>query len=258
MPSSQGACRSRQGVTCRARRARRGFTLLESLIVVAVVALLASAAIPMASKALTSAARKATRTELVQLGVAAQDYFRDTGAAPASIEELQRARYLDVPDADVSAPSADFATDAWSRAYRLKRSGDVLSITSSGPDAAADTADDVHVLVDFTPIRREVTLAELETIQRALEIHAAAAGSSSSAEPCPSSAAGSAVVGATSCPPWSETLAALVSAGLLEGDERYRADAWGNPYEARPDGSSLFGRIVSTSIAASSAKIAPR
>jgi prepilin-type N-terminal cleavage/methylation domain-containing protein len=225
-----------------ARRSRRGFTLLESLIVVAVVALLASAAIPMASKALTSSARKATRAELVQLGVAAQDFFRDTGGVPASIEELERARYLDAPAADLAAPPSDFATDAWSRPYRLKRAGDVLSIASSGPDAAAETADDLHILVDFTPIRREQTLAELEAIQRAVTIHAerdASDGVLAGAATC-----------ATRCAPWSETLAALVGDGLLDDAETYRADAWGNPYEARPDGSSRAGRIVSTSIAA--------
>ena len=227
-----------------ARRSRQGFTLLESLIVVAVVALLASAAIPMASKALSSSARKATRAELVQLGVAAQDCFRDTGVVPSSIDELQRARYLTVPDADASQPATDFATDEWSRAYRLKRSGDVLSITSSGPDAAADTADDVHILVDFTPIRREQTLAELAAIQRAVALHA-------ERHPADAAPQGSESSSAKRCAPWSETLAALVAGGFLDSADAYRADAWGNPYESRPDGASRLGRIVSTSIAAS-------
>lgn len=218
------------------RRSRRGFTLLESLIVVAVVALLASAAIPMASKALSSAARKATRTELVQLGVAAQECFRDTGVAPASIDELERGQYLPEDGAQPGRPAADFATDAWSRAYRLKRSGDVLSITSAGPDAALDTADDVHILVDFTPIRREQTLAELETIQCAVAAHHGLHGADT---PLPAT--------------WSEALCALVEGGYLDSDEPYRTDAWGNPYEARPEGQSRLVRVVSTSIAASPA-----
>jgi len=216
-----------------ARPARRGFTLLESLIVVAVVALLASAAIPMASKALSSAARKATRTELVQLGVAAQDCFRETGAAPASIEDLKSGHYLPETVAQGARPALDPARDAWSRAYRFKRSGDVLSITSAGPDAAMDTPDDVHILVDFTPIRREQTLAELEAIQRAITLHDGLHGSDT---PRPAT--------------WSAVLCTLVEGGFLESAEPYGTDAWGNPYEARPEGTSRLGRIVSTSIAA--------
>jgi prepilin-type N-terminal cleavage/methylation domain-containing protein len=233
-----------------ARRSRRGFTLLESLIVVAVMALLASAAIPMASKALSSSARKATRAELVQLGVAAQEFFRDTAAVPASIEELQRGPYLTAPDADASRPATDFATDAWSRPYRLKRSGDVLSITSSGPDAASDTPDDVHILVDFTPIRREETLKELETIRRAVSLFAQQRAADETLAGASSSANRSDGSSTKRCAPWSETLAALVAGGFLDSADTYRADAWGNAYEARPDGSGRIGRIVSTSIAA--------
>lgn len=227
-----------------ARPARRGFTLLESLIVVAVVVLLASAAIPMASKAFSNAARKATRDELVQIGAAMQDYFRDTGSAPASIADIERGSeaagragpYLLRASVDTQAAVPDFTTDAWSRDYRLKLSGDVLSITSAGPDAVLDTADDLRILVDFTPIRREQTLEELAAIHQAIARHDGRPGSS---EPLPGE--------------WSQALAQLVAGGFLPAAAPYRADAWGNPYEGVRDAASRLVRVVSTSIASPAA-----
>lgn len=222
------------------RYARGGFTLLEALLVVAVLAMLAGAAIPLASKALTSAARRATREELVQLGVAAQAHFRDTHAAPRAIADLETASgadgwdgpYLTAAASDVEG-AADFASDAWSRAYRLKSAGDVLTITSAGPDGALDTPDDLRIQADFTPLRREETLDELAEIRRALTLYNGLRGAD---RPLPGS--------------WSAALTRLVDAGLLTDHDTYATDAWGNPYVAEPDGVAPLVRVVSTSVGA--------
>lgn len=221
--------------------ARGGFTLLEALLVVAVLAMLAGAAIPLASKALTSAARRATREELVRIGVAAQEHFRDTHAAPRTIRDLETASgaagwdgpYLDGAVRDPDRTDADFALDAWSRAYRLKVAGDLLTVTSAGPDAALDTPDDVRIQADFTPIRREETGLELEAIRRALASYNGLRGAD---RPLPGS--------------WREALPRLVDAGLLPDHDTYLSDAWGNAYAAEPDGVAPLVRVVSTSVGA--------
>ncbi|MCY2960922.1 MAG: prepilin-type N-terminal cleavage/methylation domain-containing protein [Planctomycetota bacterium] len=225
--------------------ARGGFTLLEILIVVAVMAMLAGAAIPVASKALSSAARKATREELVQLGTAAQEYFRDTGVAPAQILDLERkgdadgwaGPYLAGAMQDPLATSSGYTTDAWSRAYRAKTTGDVMTITSAGPDAALDTDDDVRIQVDFTPIRREETLADLKTINQAITLYNGLHGAD---QPLPGT--------------WSKALGMLVTAGFLPEAESYTNDAWGNAYVGDPDGKSPLVRAASTSIANTSSQ----
>jgi prepilin-type N-terminal cleavage/methylation domain-containing protein len=224
--------------------ARAGFTVLEAMIAIAVLAMLAAAAIPVATRAITSSARKSTRVELVQLGSAARSYFRDTSAAPRRIRDFVHAPdatgwagpYL--PDTDGHDPegSWDFASDAWSHEYRLANAGDVLTITSAGPDAALDTRDDVRIHIDFTPIRRAETLAELEAIQRAVELYDEALGA-----------------GAPLCADWSRSLAALVDAGFLSDRETYATDAWGNPYVGEPVGREPLVLVVSTSISIPSA-----
>ncbi len=220
--------------------ARRGFTLLEILIVVAVMAMLAAAAIPVASKALSSAARKATREELVQVGAAAQEYFRDTNVAPQEILDLERdssatgwaGPYLAGAMQDQLAVGSSYATDAWSRDYRLKLAGDVMTITSSGADAALDTDDDVRLQVDFTPIRREETLEELETINRAVMLYNGVHG-----------------VDAPLSSAWKSALTKLVDSGFLPDFDAYAEDAWGNLYVGDPVGKSPLVRVASSSVA---------
>jgi prepilin-type N-terminal cleavage/methylation domain-containing protein len=224
--------------------ARAGFTALEAMIAIAVLAMLAAAAMPVATRAITSSARKATRAELVQLGTAAQSYFRDTSAAPRRIRDFVRepdaagwsGPYLPDTDADDPEGSWDLASDAWSHEYRLANTGDVLTITSAGPDAALDTRDDVRIHVDFTPLRRAETLAELETIQRAVDQYNDTLGAE-----------------APLAADWSRALSTLVEAGCLHDCEVYATDAWGNPYVGEPVGQEPLVLVFSTSISIPSA-----
>lgn len=217
----------------RSPRARCGFTLIEILIVVAVMALLAGAAIPVASKALTTAARRATREELVRIGIAAQEYFRDTDAAPACVRDLEEdagVRGWNGPYLPASA--SDWRCDAWSRVYRVKTAADVVTIASAGPDASAETADDVRVQVDLTPIRRERTRDELESIRQAIALYVGLHGSE-------------AALPAT----WTTASKTLADAGFLGDAEVYANDGWGNPYVGDSEGRAPITRVISTSLA---------
>lgn len=221
-------------------KAERGFTLIEILVAVAIMAMLAGAAIPVASKALSSAARKATREELVQVGAAAQEYFRDTNQSPKKVLDLERKSkapgwagpYVSGAMQDPLATTSPYTTDAWSREYRAKVSGDVLTITSAGPDASFDTDDDVKIQVDFTPIRREETLEELKTLNQAIGLYNGLYGAD---KPLPSA--------------WKKSLTMLVDAGFLPDYDVYYSDSWGNAYVGEPDGKSPLVKVASSSIA---------
>lgn len=229
-------------------RERRGFTLLEVLIVLAVLVLLAGAAIPLASKARTSAARCATREELVRIGVAAQEYFRDTHAVPGAIPDLELrgdssgwdGPYLAALPRDPSAgePEVSHATDAWSRPYRVRVAADLMTVASAGPDAAFDTADDVRIRIDFTSIRREETREELAAIQRSVALYEELHGAD---EPLPAA--------------WDAALDRLVATELLPERDAFRSDAWGQAYVCLlADARSPTARVVSTSLATASAR----
>lgn len=76
------------------RPRRRGFTLLELLLVLVIVSLLASLALPVVSGAMGRARESTLKTDLQALRRAIDDYYADTGAYPAELEELVKRRYL--------------------------------------------------------------------------------------------------------------------------------------------------------------------
>ena len=66
------------------------------------------------------------RMTTVLIGASRPEQVEDCAGALANL-------HFPCPTPPASQPATDFATDAWSRDYRLKRSGDVLAITSAGP-----------------------------------------------------------------------------------------------------------------------------
>jgi prepilin-type N-terminal cleavage/methylation domain-containing protein len=96
---------------------RRGFTLIELVIAISIVAVLAGAAIPVTAKVLTYKARKATREELQVLGDAALEHFRDTRTIPTTVSNLM----VDSNVAGWSGPYLGGAvTDQLTRHERLR------------------------------------------------------------------------------------------------------------------------------------------
>lgn len=72
----------------------RGFTLVEMLLVLLLVALLAGLAAPVVNGGIQRAREAALRENLHQLRKAIDDHFADRGEYPASLEELVTQRYL--------------------------------------------------------------------------------------------------------------------------------------------------------------------
>ena len=78
----------------RGRPRARGFTLIELIVVMAIVALLASLAAPRYLRSLDVARERALQSTLVTVRDAIDQFAADKGRYPDSLQELARARYL--------------------------------------------------------------------------------------------------------------------------------------------------------------------
>ncbi len=78
----------------RIRSGRRGFTLIELMIAMAVVSILLSVAVPMYSKALTRSKETILRQNLFTMRTVIDEFTYDKGKAPQQLEDLVQAGYL--------------------------------------------------------------------------------------------------------------------------------------------------------------------
>lgn len=82
------------------RRAnRKGFTLIEILIVVVIVAILAAISVPIYVEYVKSARASDAKTTINAVWQAAQVFYQDKGEWPATIEELEQEKFLQISDA---------------------------------------------------------------------------------------------------------------------------------------------------------------
>ena len=77
-----------------ARARRRGFTLIELIVVMAIVALLVSIAAPRYFRSIERARENTLRTSLNVMRNAIDQFESDKGRYPDSLDELVEARYL--------------------------------------------------------------------------------------------------------------------------------------------------------------------
>jgi len=122
-------------------RGRGGFTLIEVLLVVAILGILAGVVVVNFSGKGEAAARNATRASIGAVGVAVDMYEVDTGRFPAGLNALLEndgapnwhGPYLRSPP-----------VDAWGTALNFQSTGEsTFKITSAGPDKAMGTGDDL-------------------------------------------------------------------------------------------------------------------
>ena len=82
------------------RRAnRKGFTLIEILIVVVIVAILAAISVPIYVEYVKSARASDAKTTINAIWQAAQVFYQDKGEWPATIEDLEQEKFLEISDA---------------------------------------------------------------------------------------------------------------------------------------------------------------
>ncbi len=223
-------------------RTQGGFSLIEIMVVLAILAIVAGTAVPLVGKNVTRGKIAETRAELATLPKAVSDYFEDTGALPPTFDDLQQnlagasgwaGPYLVAMLSANASTSTSLEQDAWSRDYVVSITGaSSLTVTSKGPDGVTGGGDDIAQAVNVTPVRRAQTVAELKTINAAIQAYNAVNLPSS---PLPSD--------------YPSILSTLVTGGYMPGGtSTYDADGWGSAYAPDPPAGSPVGAVASPNV----------
>ena len=135
--------------TLRPRRAQRGFTLVELLLVLVILGILAALALPKFTGRTEQARITAAQTQIAAFGTALDAFEVDTGAYPRGGDGLNQllAQPADVTGWRGPYLKTEIPLDPWGRAYIYEMPGRVnpsgYDLRSPGPDGQANTADDI-------------------------------------------------------------------------------------------------------------------
>lgn len=220
-PTGPSPARSSRGP---ARRGPAGRA--ELIVVAALTALVGGVAVPVV-RTLTGRAERAAALESAgALARGAEQFFRDAWRLPASPDELVR----DPGAPGWSGPYADpsHLRDPWGARFAFSARGDELTVASPGPDGVLGAGDDIALLADVRPVRRERTLDVLTAVNCAVQEHNLAwLGRDPLA------------------PPWADALAKLVDRGFLSDDPAWIADGWGDELVCDPPDGVPVVRVAS-------------
>jgi general secretion pathway protein G len=222
-----------------ARPDRRGFTLIEVVVVLAILGILVGTVAPVWAMQVTRDKVYETRLEMQQLVAAYNAYFADTGKLPASPDNLVTnganalgwyGPYLEPNVGRRAATQTSLSKDAWNNAYVLTLSGNQMTIRSKGPDAISGNTDDVVETIDCTPMRRAVTVDSLKVLNTAITAYNA---KWLATDPL--------------VPPLASILSKLNAKGFLPTPyTRYLTDGWASAYVESPSGATPVVKVVST------------
>ena len=119
-------------------RTRRGFTLIEMLLVLLLLALIATLVTPVVTGGIQRARESTLRTDLYALRKAIDDYYADTGAYPPELEELVTKRYLRRIPPDPLTESRDTWILVRAEEDKAAKGGGILDVRSGSPEQARD------------------------------------------------------------------------------------------------------------------------
>jgi general secretion pathway protein G len=116
----------------------RGFTLMELLLVMLLVALLGSLVAPVVTGGIQRARESTLKEDLYALRKAIDDYYADTGAYPAELEELVKKRYLRRIPPDPLTEKRDTWVLVRSEDDKAAKSSGILDVRSGSQERASD------------------------------------------------------------------------------------------------------------------------
>ena len=102
------------------RAGKRGFTLIEMVVVISLVLILLSIALPMYSRSILRAKEARLHHDLVTLNNVVQQYSLDKKQAPQQLDDLVSAQYLrfipeDITGSNTWVPEQEDPEHAWDR-----------------------------------------------------------------------------------------------------------------------------------------------
>jgi len=119
-------------------RTARGFTLMELLVVLTLVAVLASLVAPVVSSSILRAKEATLKENLFIMRKAIDDYYADQGDYPGSLQQLVEKRYIRRLPVD---PLTD-RSDSWVevRAEEDGKQGGIIDVRSGSEEKSGDGA----------------------------------------------------------------------------------------------------------------------
>lgn len=134
------------GPVCRRAASRAGFTLLELLLVLAILVVLGGIVLVNFGGAQADANVNATLTQLNSLKQAVQMYQIRMTSLPQSLDELKDGPSDSSKKARWTGPLIDrIPDDAWGNAIKYERKGNGFELRSGGLDGQLNTDDDLTV-----------------------------------------------------------------------------------------------------------------
>jgi len=117
-------------------RAAHGFTLVELLVVLTLIAILASLVAPVVSSSIVRAKEATLKENLFILRKAIDDYYADQGDYPTSLQQLVEKRYIRKPPVD---PLTD-RSDSWVEVHAEDdgKQGGVIDVRSGSEEKSSD------------------------------------------------------------------------------------------------------------------------
>ena len=111
-----------------------GFTLVELLVVLLLIALLASLAMPVATRSVDQAKESALKQDLHVMRKAIDDYYANTGHYPQNLAQLVEKRYIRrIPIDPISEK-----TGSWTETRADEQGGGISDVHSGAEGNASD------------------------------------------------------------------------------------------------------------------------
>ncbi|MGA2570325.1 MAG: type II secretion system protein [Terracidiphilus sp.] len=119
----------------RNRRTQSGFTLIELIVVMTIIAILASLAVPYFAAAIKHAREAALREDLQTMRMAIDSYTMDKQKAPQSLDDLVQEGYLkNIPEDPMTHSRDTWVTETSDAMYSLDQTEPGISSVHSGSD----------------------------------------------------------------------------------------------------------------------------
>ena len=94
-------------MVARLRRGEHGFTLIELMVVMAIIVILASIGVASYTNSITRSKEAVLKEDLFRMRDAIDQYFADKGKYPSALDELVQEKYLRAMPVDPFTQSAD-------------------------------------------------------------------------------------------------------------------------------------------------------